>query len=1517
MRFFQRTLPGFAAPPFLCLLAVLLVSRASAGDSTVVFNEIMYHPARSESALEWIELHNQMAVDMDLSGWALTDGVTFEFPPGTILNGGGYLVVAVNPTALQGNSSATNVFGPFAGRLSNAGERIELRNRNGRLMDSVRYRTDERWPAAPDGGGVSLAKRDPIFGSANARNWMPSAQMGGTPSRPNFPTPIAEAALAFNELSGATAFPFWIEIRNRASIPTSLKGVVVQSRGNVDAEFTFSSDTLLAPDAFVLIDETQLGFRPRAGDKLFLLPTERNSVLDAVVIAPAARGRHERTGEWLVPAKATPGGANEFLLHDEIVINEIMYHQRALAEQPATFENTTLVAIDARWKFDQSGNDLGTTWRQATFNDDPWPSGPALLFVENAALPAPKNTPLTLGRNTYYFRTRFVFDGSTNGLVLQIHPMVDDGAVFYLNGAEVFRLNMPEGPVDYNTPAAQPGIGDATFAGPFTISATNLVRGTNVLAVEVHQVSSSSSDIVFGAELFAQVQTRPAIPYQESPESWIELFNRSANEIDLSGWQLADGIEFTFPAGTKIAGNGFLVIAKDTDHMRAFYPELPLLGNFTNNLSKRGEIIRLLDAMGNPADELEYFDGKPWPEHADGGGSSLELRDPDADNSSPEAWASSDESVKSEWKTYSYREIARANIGPTRWNEFVAGLLDAGEVLLDDLSVIESPGTASARELLQNGSFENGLAFWRAIGNHKTSAVIVDPGNPNNRVLHQTATGPTEHMHNHVETTLINNVAVVNGREYEVSFRAKWLAGSPQLHTRLYFNRAPRTTLLQTPALSGTPGRRNSRSIENLGPTFSQLQHRPTVPSPNQTVTVSACITDPDGMSRCTLWWSANGGTWTAASMSLDTSAKDRPLYSGTIPGRAASALVQFYIEAEDGLGAVSFNPAGGRASRALYRVNDNQANLTRLHNLRILMTATDAAAMHAATNVMSNGDWGATIIHDEREVFYDAGIHLQSSQRGRNDESRVGFTIHFPAGQRFRGVHDSITLDRSGGYSGRGGRQDEIVLRHVMNQAGGLPDMYNDIARVIYPRPLAATAAGTAQLLMAKHDDEFLDGAYPNGSEGTLFKLELIYFPTTSVGNNPQAPKLPQPDDVLGTDFVDLGQDKEVYRWNFLIENNRAKDDYAPLMQLAKTLSLTGAALDTAARQQMDVDQWMRVFALKSLSGDVDTYGFGYPHNLMIYFRPEDGRAVCFPWDMDFSWTRSPTDSLLPSYNIAKVINFPAHRRLFYGHLLDIVTTTFNNSSMARWTTHYGSLAGQNYSGVLNYIVQRGNFVKSQMPPKVNFSIATGASQNGLVQTPFVNLSGAAWIDVKEIRLASSPAPLTVAWSTWTNWQTSVPVILGTNKLEFYALDFQGKIVATNVVLVTSSASGGAPDSDGDGMPDLWERNAGLNEQLPDADFDFDQDGFTNRDEYFSGTDPWDSSSALRVIWTAAENGRMQLRLMAMAGRSYAIEYRNALNAGAWQILTNIPPTATVRMIEHADTPSQNRFYRLRTPAF
>src|SRR5205085_12468512 len=96
---------------FLLFLFALQSSRA---DSTVVFNEIMYHPAQTnEAQFEWVELYNQMAVDMDISGWYLTKAINYKFAEGTVVPGGGFILVASSPADIRAATGNTNVVGPF------------------------------------------------------------------------------------------------------------------------------------------------------------------------------------------------------------------------------------------------------------------------------------------------------------------------------------------------------------------------------------------------------------------------------------------------------------------------------------------------------------------------------------------------------------------------------------------------------------------------------------------------------------------------------------------------------------------------------------------------------------------------------------------------------------------------------------------------------------------------------------------------------------------------------------------------------------------------------------------------------------------------------------------------------------------------------------------------------------------------------------------------------------------------------------------------------------------------------------------------------------------------------------------------------------------------------------------------------------------------------------------------------------------------------------------------------------
>ena len=1363
-------------------------------DSTVVFNELMYHPRSNEAGLEWFELYNQMAVDMDVSNWVIEDGVFYEIPDGTVIRGGGFLVIASDPAQLEAATGFDDALGPFVGRVDNSGERLSLFNRAGRLMASVRYRDGGDWPPAPDGSGVSLAKIDPLSAGGLGTNWASSEQLDGTPGAPNFPAGVPQpeagnTTLAFNEYQIFGVDDYWVELVNYGDVAVSLAGYIVAS-GSLN-EYTFPGGSL-ASGELLLLTRADLGFDVALDGKLFLYTPDGLTVIDAVKLVDQHRGRHpEGVGPWLYPTAPTLAAANSFEFEDDIVINEIHYHPRIEPAMADVTEETTFIPITASWRYNQSGENLGTAWRAPEFNDTAWPEGDAVLYRENGALPAPKNTELDLGPTTYYFRTSFELSGALEGQ-LQLRLLVDDGAVVYLNGVEVHRINMPDGTITSST-FADTGVSDATFTGPFSLAGESLVVGTNLVAVEVHQATSNSSDVVFAAELFARVVLEPGHPAREKPESWIELYNAGTQAVDLTGWEIDRGIDYAFEPGTVLQPDGYLVVAEDAELLRTKYPSATIVGNFNNRLSNRTDLLVLRDHRGNPADVVEYFDGGRWPAFADGGGSSLELRDVAANNLRGEAWAASDETVHTEWRTYSYREVAVANIGPTQWNEFVVGLLDAGEVLIDDIRVIQDPDGAAV-ELLQNEDFESGADAWRLLGNHRHSAVIDDPDDPGNRVLHVVATGSTEHMHNHLETTLVDNTPAPNGVEYEVSFRGRWLIGSNQLNTRLYFNRIPQTTLLDLPDRAGTPGAQNSAFENNIGPTFDRLRHDPVVPPAGEPISVTVFVEDPDSVNRVTLWWSENGGAWQSSSMSPVAGAEN--LFGALIPGQSGGRTLQFYVEAEDGLGAMSTFPAAGRDSRALIRVDDGQDRDGPIHNFRILMTAADANFLHADTNVMSNERLGATVVYREEEVFYDVACRLKGSQRGRPGGSRVSFSVRFQPDELFRGTHRTVSLDRSGGWGIGAGPtgQDEIVVKHSINQAG-LPGMYDDLAWLVAPR---SAQNGPTLVMMSKYSSLFRRTQYPTDSDGTTYKIELIYYPTTTVNGDPEGLKRPQPDVVLGTDLRDLGDDKEPYRWNFLIENNPARDDYSRFIELCKAMSSSGASFGPRMEEVLDIDEATRMYAVHTLCGISDTYWFAANfHNTMFYELPSQGRFVILGWDNDVAFTRSTSAAFWGGPNLARLYGIPEYERLFYGHLNDIVEDFFNLSYMQRWTDHYGELAQEtgSFDTVRNYVNARSNFVKNALPSPVSFEITTNGGSDFEVDSLSTTIAGTGWIDIRKIAIAGFEVSPDVSWTTRERWSMTVPLVPGVNSLTFVAIDFSGNLLDSASIDVTSTVEFPPPE--------------------------------------------------------------------------------------------------------------------------
>src|SRR5262249_28153708 len=96
-------------------------------------------------------------------------------------------------------------------------------------------------------------------------------------------------------------------------------------------------------------------------------------------------------------------------------------------------------------------------------------------------------------------------------------------------------------------------------------------------------------DIVINEIMYAPISG-------EAADQYLELYNKGTLPVDLSGWKFTTGINFTFPANTKLAPDSYLVVANNAARLMSNYPNLNpanTVGNFGGKLSKGGKRIAL------------------------------------------------------------------------------------------------------------------------------------------------------------------------------------------------------------------------------------------------------------------------------------------------------------------------------------------------------------------------------------------------------------------------------------------------------------------------------------------------------------------------------------------------------------------------------------------------------------------------------------------------------------------------------------------------------------------------------------------------------------------------------------------------------------------------------------------------------------------------------------------------------------------------------------------------------------
>ncbi len=233
--------------------------------TNIVINELNYHPNEvvyPTQDTEFVELYNAGANNVSLSGWQFTNGITYTFPNGTTLNAGAYLVVAVNPTALQAATGYAGALQWTSGNLSNSGEKVGIADASLNQIDLVDYADSGVWPTAADGDGPSLELRNPGYPNEYGAAWGASVPNNGTPGAQNS---IYQASLG-PIIFGTKHLPI-IPAANQA---ISITATVVDDSPSptVTLYYRQDQDPTIAYSSVVMLDDGAHG-DGAAGDKVY------------------------------------------------------------------------------------------------------------------------------------------------------------------------------------------------------------------------------------------------------------------------------------------------------------------------------------------------------------------------------------------------------------------------------------------------------------------------------------------------------------------------------------------------------------------------------------------------------------------------------------------------------------------------------------------------------------------------------------------------------------------------------------------------------------------------------------------------------------------------------------------------------------------------------------------------------------------------------------------------------------------------------------------------------------------------------------------------------------------------------------------------------------------------------------------------------------------------------------------------------------------------------------------------
>ncbi len=512
----------------------LISTLAMTVQADVVINEIMYNTPGTPD-VEWIELYNNGSTTVELDDWYFIDDNplhTHCILMGDLLPGEFLVVVgdfALFSTQYPGVTNINiNAFDPSGTgfSLGNGGDSVIIYNDDGVLVDSVTYDDGGEWPASADGNGPSIELVNPGLDNNFPTSWEPSLADGGTPGQIN-------SVYQFNQA------PIIHDTDREPRLPQAGDDVLITALVSDASDLDRVELFVDRGNGFVsqpMFDDGAHG-DGAAADSLFggTIESQPEGALVRYYVAA-----YDDFGQVVTKPSDAPASSRAYTVgytpEYSLRINEIMASNViTLADEFGEFDDWVEIQNTGSESIDLGGmfmTDNFGSHRQWMMPNMTLAAGDFLIFwCDDQPEQGPLHTTFRLsagGEDIALYDT----EAHGNTLLTGFRFGIQNPDV----GFGIWEPNIPNPAKSFSDVSIQP-----EYLSTATPGTTNDEPGSAVVINEFLTTSEAGGI-----------------------DDWIELYNRSTQAVDISGWGLSDDagnpLKWVFPVGTVLAANNYLVV---------------------------------------------------------------------------------------------------------------------------------------------------------------------------------------------------------------------------------------------------------------------------------------------------------------------------------------------------------------------------------------------------------------------------------------------------------------------------------------------------------------------------------------------------------------------------------------------------------------------------------------------------------------------------------------------------------------------------------------------------------------------------------------------------------------------------------------------------------------------------------------------------------------------------------------------------------------------------------------------